>query len=193
MDLLMLLALLGGIYVLLAFWHFPADWLFQSEKEALAKAKNHLVRARHCLVYAAIYVPLLLLLRTRIHEGVFDYGPTAELVLGWQFWTSLAILWGTHFVIDTYIPVMLWAKYLRRASQFKLVLTPEERLRRARERARDPKGWQDKVVDQPITYDDDEAAFKAFFMTPIGGLLCITMDQLFHLACLWPVAWLVAN
>jgi hypothetical protein len=198
MDLLMLLAILGGIYVLLAFWHFPADWLFQSQKEALAKAKDHLVRARHCTVYTLLYVPLLLLLRTRVHEGIFDYGPNVETMLGYQFWASLAILWVSHFIIDTYWPVMMWAKYLRRAPQFKdvvkpVLLTPEqvEDLKTGKGIVRGV-GWSDKEIDR-ITYKSDEDAFKAFFMTPVGAILCITMDQLFHLWFLWPVAWLVAN
>lgn len=212
MDLLVMLAVLGGIYVILAFWHFPADWLFQSQKEALAKAKNHLVRARHCLVYTLLFVPLLLLLRVRIHESVFDYGPNAELVLGYQFWASLAILWFSHFVIDTYIPVMLWAKYLRRAPQFKQVrktgpradgsytMTAEQYAKMLRPGGTVlattgsilRKGWSDKEIDE-VTYASDEDAFKAFFSTGVGAILCITMDQLFHLAFLWPVAWLIAN
>jgi hypothetical protein len=106
--------------------------------------------------------------------------------LGWPFWTALAILWTSHFIIDTYWPVMMWAKYLRRAPQFKDVVTPFERARLNAQR----KGWEDKVVDK-VYYDSDEEAFKAFFMTPLGGLLCIVMDQLFHLAFLWPVAVLM--
>src|SRR5581483_3831957 len=51
-------------------------------------------------------------------------------------------------------------------------------------------GWSDMVVDE-ITYANDREAFKAFFMTPIGGLLCITIDQLCHIACLIPVVWLM--
>ena len=116
MDLLMLLAILGGIYVILAFWHFPADWLFQSQKEALTKATNHWVRARHCLVYTALYVPLLLVLRLRM--GIFGDLHLADMG---NFWWCLGILWLSHFIIDTYWPVMMWAKYLRRADQFKHV------------------------------------------------------------------------
>lgn len=194
----MLLAILAGVFVLLAFWHFPADWLFQSQKEALAKAKDHLVRARHCTVYTMLFVPLLLLLRVRIHNDIFGSGDNPELVLGWQFWACLAILWVSHFIIDTYWPVMMWAKYLRRAPQFKDVvkpvcLTPEqvEGLKSGKGIVVG-RGWSDKEIDR-ITYKSDEDAFKAFFGTPVGAILCITMDQLFHLWCLWPVAWLIAN
>ncbi len=195
MELLLLLAVLAGVFVILAFWHFPADWLFQTHKEALAKSENHLIRARHCLVYTAMYLPLLLLLRIRM-----DYwGP--QLVLGWQFYASLAILFFTHFGIDTYWPVMMWAKYLRRAPQFKDVVKPLTFTKqqwddvisgKVKMVASPPKGWSDKEVDR-ITYPSDKEAFRAFFMTPIGAILCITMDQMFHLACLWPVAWLMAN
>jgi len=203
----MLLALMGGVFAILAFWHFPADWLFQSHKEALAKAKNHLVRARHCLVYTAIYVPVLLLLRLRINP--YDGLHLASLD---NFWWCLAILWVSHFIIDTYWPVMMWAKYLRRAPQFKDVQkygpradgsyamsnAQFEQMMRpggmvlATTGSVQRKGWSDKGIDR-ITYANDEEAFKAFFMTPIGSILCITMDQLFHIACLWPVAWLIAN
>ena len=200
MDLLMLLAILGGVYVLLAFWHFPADWLFQSQKEALAKAKNHLVRARHCLVYTTMYVPLLLLLRLRINEWDGLHLASLDNV----FW-CMAILWVSHFFIDTYLPVMWWAKYLRRDDHFKHVkrygrqadgsyTMTEAQYKQflANAPVNTTVGWSDKVVDE-ITYSNDTEAFKAFFMTPIGGILCITMDQLFHLSFLWPVAWLIAN
>jgi len=205
MDLLMLLALLGGVFVLLAFWHFPADWLFQSQKEALAKAKDHLVRARHCTVYTLLFVPLLLLLRVRIHGDIFGNGDDIELVLGWQFWTCLAILWVSHFIIDTYWPVMMWAKYLRRAPEFKrvkafgrradgtVVIPANQSIQFVAGAPVTPrKGWSDYEIDE-ITYANDVEAFKAFFGTHTGAILCITMDQLFHLWCLWPVAWLIAN
>jgi hypothetical protein len=192
MDLFMMFAILGGIYAILAVWHFPADWLFQTHKEALAKSEDHVVRALHCLVYTLMYVPLLLLLRIR--DG--GWGP--ELVLGWHFWSSLAILWLSHFGIDTYWPVMMWAKHLRKAPQFNDVIKPVTLTKEQLDNVIAGKGvvkgvgWSDKVVDR-ITYDSDKKAFKAFFATPIGAILCITMDQLFHLAFLGPVAWLVAN
>ena len=179
MDLLMLLAILGGIYVILAFWHFP-------------------VRARHCLVYTALYVPLLLVLRLRM--GIFGDLHLADMG---NFWWCLGILWLSHFIIDTYWPVMMWAKYLRRADQFKHVkrygpradgsyTMTAQQFRQFMEHGTVVTGWQDKVVDE-ITYANDAEAFKAFFNTGIGAILCITMDQLFHLAFLWPVAWLIAN
>jgi hypothetical protein len=150
------------------------------------------------LVYTALYVPLLLLLRIRVSHDVFGDGGWECLWNTWQFWWSLGILWTTHFVIDTYIPVMLWAKYLRRAPQFKDVVPPVMLTKEQLDNLMAGKGlvvgrgWSDKEVDR-ITYKNDEEAFKAFFMTPIGSILCITMDQLFHIACLWPVAWLMAN
>jgi hypothetical protein len=60
--------------------------------------------------------------------------------------------------------VLLWAKYLRKAPQFKKV---------------DACGWTD--ID----------AFVAFASTPLGLILLITMDQFLHIACLLPVAVLV--
>lgn len=155
------LSRLGGVFAILVFWHFFADWVFQTHKEALAKAKNHWVRARHCFVYAALFLPLFWLVGFRDN------------------WLALTILFVSHFFIDTYIPVMLWAKHLRKAPQFEGV---------GRTRVFQP--WQDNVVDQ-VGYKTDEDAFKAFAATNIGLVLMITMDQFLHIAFLLPVAWLM--
>jgi hypothetical protein len=190
------LAQVGGVFAVLVFWHFFADWVFQSHKEAMAKAKNHLVRARHCVVYTVLFIPLLLLLSVREGQDVLGGTGTASLEITSSFYISLAILFFSHFVIDTYIPVMLWAKYLRRAPQFAdvvppVVLTKEqvEGLLRGEGKIKG-RGWSDYEVDR-ITYKSDEEAFKAFFMTPVGAILCITMDQFLHIAFLLPVAWLM--
>jgi len=156
---------LGGIFAVLVFWHFLADWVFQTHKEAMSKATNWRVRLRHCVVYAFLFWPLFWL------TG-FE-GDRAAMATG--------ILLTSHFIIDTYIPVMLWAKYLRRAPQFEGVGM-----------TRIMRPWQDKVVD-PITYKTDAEAFKAFAATPIGLVLMITMDQFFHIAFLLPVAWLMVQ
>jgi hypothetical protein len=159
----MAFVIMMAVFVALTFWHFPADWLFQSHKEALAKAKDRKVRLWHCTKYALTYVPLL-----------WFFGPD-WVTMAW----CLGILFSTHYVIDSYVPVMLWAKYLRRAPQFANV-----------GKKFPPQSWQDKVIEER-GYDNDEEAFKAFAATPLGLILLITMDQFFHIACLLPVAILL--
>lgn len=162
---MLLTAALGGVFAVLVFWHFLADWVFQSHAEAMAmaKAKDRKVRAWHCFKYAATFVP------------VFWYTEISSTLSG----ILLAILFGSHYIIDSYVPVMLWAKYLRKAVQFELV---------GKQVPHQP--WQDKVVEQR-GYENDEEAFKAFASTPLGLILLITMDQFFHIAFLLPIAYLM--
>lgn len=94
-----LLAKVGGIFALLTFLHFVADWVFQSHAEAMAKPSNHWVRARHCLVYTAICCGVIWLL---FHPLPRDLGATA------------VILFVSHFAEDTYLPVYVWARFIRR-------------------------------------------------------------------------------
>ncbi len=92
-------AQIGGIFALLVLVHFVADWVFQSHTEAMTKPTNHWVRAKHCLVYTAICC-------------------TVIAALGWPGWEVLAwsagILFFSHFAEDTYLPVYLWARYIRK-------------------------------------------------------------------------------
>lgn len=173
----------GGVFSLLVFWHFVADWAFQTHKEAMAKAKDRVVRLIHCLKYGAAFVPVLLFL------GLWgDH----------RYDVSLCLLVASHYVIDSYVPVVLWAKHLRRAPQFDDVVRPvtltKEQLDSIVGGTGRVKGvgWSDNVVDR-ITYASDEEAFKAFASTPIGCILMVTIDQLLHVAFLLPVAWLVTH
>lgn len=145
---------------ILVLCHFAFDWVYQTHKEALAKALDRRVRFWHCVKYAAPFAPVL-----------WWFGMDAAAVAA-----SLAILFGTHYVIDSYVPVMLWAKHLRKAPQF------------ANVGKRFPLvGWQDKVIEER-GYESDIDAFKAFAATPLGLILVITMDQFLHIACLLPIA-----
>ena len=105
----------------------------------------------------------------------------------WPVLGAAFILLVSHFIIDTYIPVMLWAKYLRRAPQFKDVVAAGE----VKLVPTAAKPWSDKVIDR-VTYLSDVEAFKASFATPVGAILYITMDQFLHVAFLLPVALLMA-
>src|SRR5580704_673302 len=100
--LLLQIALMGGLFAVLGFIHFFVDWIFQSHAEAMVKHNNPKIRAKHCLIYTLGFVPLLFFCW---HVGA---------LLAWQFVASLVILFVSHFVEDTYLPVFYWAKYIRR-------------------------------------------------------------------------------
>lgn len=93
---------LGSILFLLSFCHFVVDWGFQSHKEAMNKATNHNIRFVHCCVYTIGMLPLVALL-------IGDHTRIGQAVL-----TCASVMWISHFLIDTYIPVYLWVKYIRR-------------------------------------------------------------------------------
>lgn len=146
----------GGLFAMLTFVHFFADWLFQTQHEATRKHKDWKVRAWHCLVYTAFFIPVVLAL-----------APTA-----WALGGSLAILWVSHFVIDTYIPVFLWAKYMRKISD----LNPTGRK------------FNDTML-KDLTVGQEE--FARLWKLPVYPILFIAVDQIFHLAFLWPVVFLI--
>ena len=66
---------------------------------------------------------------------------------------------------------MLWAKYIRRAPEFKRVGGPGDLF------GPDPK--------------DDKEAFILFTSTPLGKILAIVVDQTSHLLCLLPIILMV--
>jgi hypothetical protein len=92
------LAQVGGIFSLLTFAHFVSDWLFQSHQEAMSKSTDGWARARHCMVYTALMIACV---------SVFS---TSGEMLAW----SAVLLFGSHFVEDTYAPVYIWVRYVRR-------------------------------------------------------------------------------
>ena len=144
-----LIAKSGGVFATLVFIHFVVDWVFQSHAAAMAKSTNSRIRGIHCAIYTApfgVYMKLLGLSFPRISIG-------------------LLVLFVSHFFEDTYIPVLLWAKHVRKPPEFDYVGLP--------------------------TQEKDIAAFKLFMGTPLGILLGITIDQLIHLGFLWVVVGLI--
>lgn len=101
----LLVCLSGGLLAALCFIHFFVDWIFQSHTEAMAKHANAKIRAKHCAIYTAGFVPML---------GFFLY--LRELTI-FEFLASLTILFVSHFCEDTYYPVFLWAKHIRKPSE----------------------------------------------------------------------------
>lgn len=88
----------GGLFAVLAFVHFAVDWVFQTHAEAMAKHNNWRMRARHCAIYTAGFVPLFWWLHVRWSVGI----------------ACTVLLFGSHFIEDTYLPVYWWTKYIRR-------------------------------------------------------------------------------
>lgn len=92
------IALVGGFLGILTLIHFVVDWIFQSHAEAMVKHNNPKIRAKHCAIYTAGFIPFMLALH---------FTPM-------EWFLSLNILFWSHFTEDTYIPVYLWAKYIRK-------------------------------------------------------------------------------
>lgn len=144
-----MLGIAGGLFALLTFVHFSVDWLFQSHAEAMKKHNHPWTRAHHCAVYTLGFVPVMMLLDIK----------------GIEFTIGIGILFISHFVEDTYIPVFLWAKYIRRPPGFVKSNTKEQ----------------------------DDKAFMQFIDTTLGKILMITVDQIIHLAFLWPIVYMALN
>ena len=143
------LALLGGLYAVLTYIHTLTDFVFQSHAEAMVKHNHPKIRAKHCLVYTFGFVPLLCFCHFSFIEWVI----------------ALNILFWSHFYIDTYQLVYLWAKTIRRPPEMSIGI------------------YRD--------YNDPKAGFVQFIKTPLGKILMIVVDQLCHLAFLFPIAYMI--
>lgn len=174
MYLVQKIALGGGLFAIFSLVHFVVDWLFQTHAEAMAKHNNPKVRARHCLIYTVGFIPLMLLLK-------FTF---------WEFIIGLNILFWSHFVEDTYVPVYLWAKYIRKPPEMSEPIV-----------IRDAIGY---VIDLGPTVQyhapkaqvlppDPKAGFIKFVETPLGKILMIAVDQIIHLLFLLPLVWMALN
>lgn len=160
-----ILAQAGGLFAVLTFIHFVGDWVFQSHEVAMRKSKEPGVRATHCLSYAMFFMPLL-----------------AWMGMSWlNMGICFAVLFGSHFIEDTYIPVLLWAKYMRKPPEFTGLQAQRDKLASI-----------SKETGVDITLPDEEMAFRHFVKTPLGILLMIAIDQIIHLTFLWvPVFFLL--
>lgn len=152
------IALMGGIFSILVFIHFFVDWIFQSHSEAMVKHNNPKIRAKHCLIYTLGFVPLLLFCNFSWVEWLF----------------ALNLLFWSHFCEDTYIPVYLWAKYIRKPPE---MTEPRKQV-----------GIDGYVSVLP---PDPKAGFVDFIQTPMGKILMIAIDQIIHIAFLLPIAWMI--
>lgn len=96
----------GGWLALLVTLHFTVDWVFQSHDEAMRKPREWLVRARHCLVYTFPFGVLLCLT---------SWDPLRVALM-------IVAVFLSHFVEDTYLPVLWWAKHVRKPPQMRRVV-----------------------------------------------------------------------
>jgi hypothetical protein len=152
------IALMGGLFAVLAFIHFFVDWIFQSHAEAMVKHNNPKIRAKHCLIYTAGFVPLFCFCH-------FSW---------WEWLVATNVLFWSHFCEDTYIPVYLWAKYIRKPPEMTEPIKKTE-------------------LDGYVTIlpPDPKAGFGLFVQTPLGKILMIAIDQIIHLAFLFPIAFMI--
>ena len=152
------IALMGGVLSILVFIHFFVDWIFQSHAEAMVKHNNPKIRAKHCAIYTAGFIPLFLFCH-----------------FSWLEWlVALNILFWSHFCEDTYIPVFLWAKYIRKPPE---MTEPVQEL-----------GLDGYIKVSP---PDAKEGFKMFIQTAMGKILMIAIDQIIHIAFLLPIAWMI--
>ena len=97
------LAQAGGLLFLLTFFHFLADWIPQTHREAVTKSKDWRVRAKHVTVYTALMmVPFTLILWHHRANTFFIY-----------YHISFVVTWVTHFIGDSYVITFAWVKYIR--------------------------------------------------------------------------------
>jgi hypothetical protein len=155
------IALAGGLFAVFTFIHFFVDWILQTHAEAMAKHNNWKVRARHCLIYTLGFVPILYLLDFSV----------------WKWVVAINVLFWSHFIEDTYLPVYLWAKYVRR---------PPEMTEPWKEMFTQVDGSLSFRVHPP----DPKRGFIEFVQTPLGKILMIAVDQIIHLAFLFVLVWL---
>lgn len=161
MDVIIKIAIVGGLFAVMAFIHFFVDWIFQSHSEAMVKHNHPWIRAKHCLIYTVGFVPLMCFFH-------FNF---------WSWLIALNILFWSHFAEDTYVPVYLWAKYIRRPPE--MTEPWKETYTRV-----------DGTVAIKVHPPDPKRGFGEFVQTPIGKILMIAIDQIIHLSFLFPIIWL---
>lgn len=181
------LALVGGLFAVLTFIHFFVDWLFQSHSEAMIKHNHPWVRAKHCAIYTLGFLPFFYL-------------------CGFSFWEwiiSINILFWSHHLEDSYVPVYLWAKYIRRPPemfdaslerQYKEARICERRAYYSIDYSPGAKSL-DECIERVIHLEEQrdvcaKIGFGQFVATPLGKILMIVVDQIIHLAFLFPVAYI---
>jgi hypothetical protein len=102
----------------------------------------------------------------------------------WFEWLlALNILFWSHFAEDTYVPVYLWAKYIRRPPEMTNPRKGEVILQQQADGGFQP--------HQAVMPPDPKAGFVDFIATPMGKILMIAIDQIIHICFLLPIAWML--
>jgi hypothetical protein len=185
----------GGWLTLLVVLHFTVDWVFQSHDEAMRKPREWAVRARHCLVYTT---PFAVLLCTTTWDSIH------VIVATWVVFLS-------HFVEDTYIPVLIWAKYVRRPPQMgrRIVIvegrplimdsgvargfrSPKEVDLFAGMQTLEATGIPEATRVARLQRELDLDGFVTFVSEPLGKILLVAIDQIVHVLFLLPIAYMMA-
>lgn len=158
------LCLAGGLFAILTLNHFTVDFIFQTHWEAMNKHANWRIRTLHCTVYTVGFLPVLWLL----HRW-------SALTVG-EVLASLAILFCSHHVQDTYVSVVWWAKHIRRVPEMQY-------------RIGDGHLYRNIYTQKEL----DRAGFLTFIGTPLGKLLMVAIDQIIHLSFLLPICWMAVS
>lgn len=151
------LAKIGGLFSIFVIFHFIADWVFQTHHEAINKTKNWKIRVRHCTIYTVLMLGAL-------------YATCYITAL--EFLLYGIILFASHFLEDSYVPVFYWAKYFRQEPELN---------------ATKNNTWS----DEEKTPTNNLVNFKLFASQPIGLILLIVIDQIIHLLFLLPISQMI--
>lgn len=143
------IAIYGGLYIPLVFWHFVADWIPQTEKMAESKGHNFWILSLHCAIYTLLFIPIFCLYNLSFAGTI----------------TVSIILFTSHFVGDTYLPVYFWLRYIRKMtfSHKYRILQPSE------------------------VFEKHEKLSTSLLFRPS---LILVIDQLWHLTFLWAIVFL---
>lgn len=153
---------IGGLFSIFVLLHFVADWVFQTHQEAMNKTKHWRYRLKHCGIYTGL---MLAAIFTLCHIS-----PIEVLLYG-------IILFVSHFLEDSYIPIFYWAKYFRQAPELN--------------ENRSERNYKQAKSEEELTPTNNLAQFKLFASQPIGLILLIVIDQIVHIIFLLPIAQMI--
>jgi hypothetical protein len=168
------LSIVGGLFAVLTLVHFAVDWLTQSHGDAMKKSKDWVTRAKHCFIYTMPFYAVFYFINVPVSIA----------------WICFLILFFSHFLEDTYIPVYLWAKYIRnpRHAVFgDLGMAVNNDIHKLT-------GIYDENGDLTVKSErtiKNIHDFAGWMATPLGAILGITVDQIIHLAFLLLVSFII--
>ena len=156
------LAVIGGLWFILTFIHFVADWMFQTHADAVAKSTDTSIRARHCAIYTAFFIP------------IFMFIGCSWIAIA----TYVGILFMSHFIEDSYVPVLWWMRHIRKVPWF----TKGQKT-----------GYSTKSPYLEIIPLTDKEAWTEFAQAEpaLSFILLITVDQIVHIFFLGVIAGLM--